>query len=140
MRRIRKITPYGVTQSDYQIIETLIDADVVFLGSAPDLATAQSKRASVGADPRKTVVVFRLYRDRDNKKFILRPQDPPPGPNIQRIIGPEPQGLKVIGYDLFHVPEDTLSNEVTFDRVAGRIKGMLDQYGQQNDPSGVPPK
>ncbi|HMJ57209.1 MAG TPA: hypothetical protein VK540_34305 [Polyangiaceae bacterium] len=135
MRNRRVVTMYGITH----------EVDVEFLASAPDFVTASSKRNNATPIAGTTVVLFRLYRDKASKppSFVLWQHEPDFSEQIKAKFAPAelevPQG-RPIGYDLFRVRTDMLSDVGLYNVMRERISTILNNYGQQNDPSGVPPK
>jgi hypothetical protein len=133
----RVVTIHGITH----------EVHVEFLASAPDFVTASSKRDSAAPVAGTTIVIFRLYRDKTKlppeTPFVLWQHDPDFAVQIKAVFPPsalEPPSGEPIGYDLFRVRTDMLSELNSYNLMREQISDMLNRYGQQNDPTGVPPK
>ena len=107
-------------------------SDVAFIGSAPDLDTAQTRKRNAQPVSGTTIVIF--HTRGHNGKFVLWQTDPPP-PSAEL----EPGGGREIGWDLFRVP-DWLLEQPARATLIETIERLLLDFGQQGDPSGIQPR
>jgi hypothetical protein len=105
------------------------DEEVTFVGSAKTLVQAREMKQDLQKNAKNgaTFVIYHFVRL--EKPFILWKDETVPTQNLS--FG------KIIGFDLFRVPEALNGND---DAIAEAIEEILKNFGQTGDATGVPPR